>query len=149
MLLALEGLPDKVGGVDRPFVDEPWHNLYEAHLKQRERTILSGHEGTVYRAVYSADGKHILTASSDNTARLWDAEGKPLATLEGHTDAVGSAVFSADGAFIITASNDQTARLWRAYSDPQELVNVAKERVMRCLTPKQREDLFLPLEPPA
>jgi hypothetical protein len=53
------------------------------------------------------------------------------------------------GAFIITASNDETARVWPAYPDPQELVNVVKERVTRCLTPKQREVLFLSPEPPS
>jgi WD40 repeat protein len=111
---------------------------------------LAGHKGRVNGAVFSADGKRILTAAADSTARLWDADGKPLASLEGHKGWVNSAVFSADGVFITTASkSDQTARLWRAYSDPQELVNVAKERVPRCLAPKERESLFLPLEPSA
>jgi hypothetical protein len=231
MLLALEGLPDKVGGIDRPFVNEPWYKLYDAHLKQRERAVLAGHTGPVNSAVFSvdgtrilttssdqtarlwdadgrplatleghkyavwsavfsadgtliltasydqtarlwdaegkplatlaghkyavwsaefsADGKRILTASDDNTARLWDADGKPLATLEGHKDSVTSAVFSADGAIVITASSGKTARLWHAYPDPQELVNVVKKGVPRYLAPKERESLFLPLEPSA
>jgi TIR domain/WD domain, G-beta repeat len=149
MLLALEALPDNVGGVERPFVNEAWYALYGAHLKQRERAVLAGHKDGVISAVFSADGKRILTASLDKTARLWDADGKPLATLEGHKDAVRRAAFSGDGAFIITASADHTAHVWRVYPDPQELVNVAKERVPRCLAPKEREDLFLPLEPPA
>ena len=84
MLLALEGLPDKAGGVERPFVNEPWHQLYNAHLKQRERAVLEGHRGTVLSAVFAPDGTLILTSSADNTARLWDGDGKPLATLEGH-----------------------------------------------------------------
>ena len=48
----------------------------------------------------------------DNTARLWDSEGQPLATLTGHTDRVWSANFSPDGQRIVTTSNDNTARLW-------------------------------------
>ena len=88
--------------------------------------VLEGHKGPVNSAVFSADGRRFLTASDDGTARLWDADGKPLAILEGHTGPVRSAVFSADGAFIITAADDGTARLWRAYSDPQQLVNVAR-----------------------
>ena len=43
------------------------------------------------RAVFSADGRRILTASWDKTARLWEADGKPLGTLEGHKDTVWSA----------------------------------------------------------
>ena len=40
---------------------------------------------------YSADGRRILSAGEDHTARLWDAaDGRLLATLQGHTDATGS-----------------------------------------------------------
>ena len=57
----------------------------------------------------------MLTASVDNTARLWEAEsGKLLATFQGHTDTVSSAVFSPDGRRVLTASEDNTARLWEA-----------------------------------
>jgi len=65
--------------------------------------------------MFSPDGKQILTASLDGTARLWSAvDGKPLATLSGHTDNVNSAMFSPDGQQIVTASSDKTARLWSA-----------------------------------
>ena len=40
----------------------------------------------------------MLTASEDNTARIWDAEsGEELVTLSGHTGRVYSAVYSPDG----------------------------------------------------
>jgi WD40 repeat protein len=70
-----------------------------------------GHTDAVTSAVFAPDGGRILTASSDNMARLWDRDGKPLATLQGHTDAVTSAVF-APGGRILTASSDNMARLW-------------------------------------
>ncbi len=62
-------------------------------------------------AVFAPAGGRILTASADQTARLWDWDGKPLATLQGHTDPVRSAVFAPDGGRILSASADQTARL--------------------------------------
>ena len=41
----------------------------------------------------------VLTASADDTARIWDAEsGQELVTLSGHTGSVYSAVYSPDGA---------------------------------------------------
>jgi WD40 repeat protein len=69
----------------------------------------------VNRAVFSPDGSRIVTASFDNTARLWDAAtGAALATLSGHTDRVYSAAFSPDGSRVVTASADHTARVWDA-----------------------------------
>jgi WD40 repeat protein len=68
----------------------------------------------VQSAVFSSDGKRVVTASSDKTARVWDLTGTtPVATvLAGHTGVVQSAVFSSDGKRVVTASSDQTARLW-------------------------------------
>lgn len=73
---------------------------------------LAGHTDEIQGAIFSPDGRRILSASKDNTARLWDADGRPLATLAGHTKSVTRATFSPDGQRILTASNDQTARLW-------------------------------------
>ena len=81
------------------------------------------------------DGRRILTASDDDTARLWDADGKELATLRGHTGSVLSAVFAPDGRRILTASADQTARLWEAFPNPQELIDRAKTDLPRCPLP--------------
>ena len=63
--------------------------------------------------MYSPDGARILTASGDNTAKIWDAQtGDQLLALEGHTDRVNGAVYSPDGARILTASFDITAKIW-------------------------------------
>jgi WD domain, G-beta repeat len=105
----------------------------------------------VYSAAFSPDGKRIVTASSDKTARVWDAEsGKPIGEpLRGHEDAVFSAAFSPDGKHIVTTSKDQTARVWGIFPETQALVSAAKAAVPRCLTPAQRKIFFLPPEPPA
>merc|ERR1712008_262532 len=59
------------------------------------------------------DGASVLTASWDNTAKLWSIEtGACTHTFAGHTDYVQSAVFSGDGASVLTASCDNTAKLW-------------------------------------
>jgi WD40 repeat protein len=75
--------------------------------------VLSGHESGVYSAAFSPDGSRIVTASYDDTARIWDpASGKEIAVLRGHDAPVWSAAFSPDGRRIVTASGDETARIW-------------------------------------
>ena len=74
-----------------------------------------GHGDPVWSAAYSPDGKRIVTASGDQTARIWDAAtGEELRQLTGHTGSVNSAAYSPDGKSIVTASWDQTARIWDA-----------------------------------
>jgi WD40 repeat protein len=84
----------------------------------KELKKLEGHTEPVFSATFSPDGKMIVTASGDNTARIWDATtGKELKKLEGHTSWINSAVFSPDGKTVVTASNDDTARIWKLQDD--------------------------------
>ena len=105
----------------------------------------------MWSAAFSPDGKRIVTASEDKTARIWDAAtGKPIGDCsEAMRMRVSSAAFSPDGKRIVTASDDKTARIWDVFPDTQALVSHAKAAVPRCLTPAQRKAFFLPPEPPA
>ena len=79
-----------------------------------------GHADSVSSAAFSSDGKFIVTASNDGTARVWDAlSGHEIRALKGHGGQVTSAAFSSDGKFIVTASNDNTVRVWDALSGQQ------------------------------
>jgi len=53
-----------------------------------ERT-LTGHVKWVWDAVFSVDAAYLVTASSDQTARLWDvATGRDIRVYTGHSKAV-------------------------------------------------------------
>jgi len=59
----------------------------------------------------------VVTASDDETARIWDANSGALITeLQGHTGWVNSASFSIDGSRVVTASGDKTAQVWSVES---------------------------------
>ncbi|MEN0065663.1 MAG: WD40 repeat domain-containing protein [Myxococcota bacterium] len=78
-------------------------------------TVLHGHTGPVIAAAFSPDGQRVVTASLDDTARVWQADGTGLpVVLEGHTNGVTAAAFSPDDQHVVTASDDRTARVWRA-----------------------------------
>ncbi|MEG3919575.1 CHAT domain-containing protein [Microcoleus sp. T3_A4] len=73
--------------------------------------IFRGHESLVSSAVFSPDGQQLLTASRDETARLWDLKGNLLAEFKGHEEGVYRARFSPDGSKILT-TNGENIRLW-------------------------------------
>jgi WD40 repeat protein len=85
------------------------------HSLDAQRSSLEGHTAELTSAAFSRDGRRIVTASRDATAKVWDAAtGTLVATLSGHGASVDSAAFSPDSSRIVTASIDHTARLWDA-----------------------------------
>lgn len=74
---------------------------------------VAGHTSSINCLVWSADGKHLATASSDSTATLWDvATAKPRHTFKGHTAAVSSVCLSADSKRLLTGGWDAAVIVW-------------------------------------
>ena len=66
-----------------------------------------------YDAVFSPDGRYILSGNRDNTVRIWDSKtGKLQRTLTGHTDSVNAVAFSPVGNNFVSGSSDKTLILW-------------------------------------
>ena len=67
---------------------------------------LTSHSSLVNACAFSSDGRHILSVSSDETLKIWDAEsGKDISTLKGHTGTVTACAFSPDGRYFVSAVN--------------------------------------------
>jgi WD40 repeat protein len=76
-----------------------------------------GHSFDVYGCAWSGDGQRVLSASGDDTLKIWDAaSGDCLLALSGHSAPVLGCAWSGDGRRVLSASVDKTLRIWDAAS---------------------------------
>ena len=72
-----------------------------------------GHQGAVHTAIYSPDGKYIISGGDDRVIRIWDINGsKQVKALEGHQAEVSSLAISKDGKYLVSVSLDDVIKLW-------------------------------------
>jgi WD40 repeat protein len=65
----------------------------------------------------SPDGKYVLTASSDTTARVWESStGSPAGPPLHHPTFVRCAAFSRDGRYVATGDSAANVRVWDGYT---------------------------------
>ncbi|WP_290708457.1 hypothetical protein [Anabaena sp. 54] len=84
------------------------------NLETREEQLtLSGHSGWVQAVAVTADGKRVISGSSDNTVKVWNLEtGEEQLTLSGHSSSVLAVAVTADGKRVISGSRDNTVKVW-------------------------------------
>ncbi|KAJ3125661.1 hypothetical protein HK098_008321 [Nowakowskiella sp. JEL0407] len=78
--------------------------------------ISTGHIG-VNAVAISNDNLRLVSASADNTLKIWDTNtGKLVKTLQGHTSRVIAVGISNDGCSIVSVGDDKTVKIWDASS---------------------------------
>jgi WD40 repeat protein len=74
---------------------------------------LEGHTSDVTTVSLTPDGKQSVSASFDQTLKVWDiSTGTLLRTLKGHTSSVRAVSLTPDGKQAVSASDDRTLRVW-------------------------------------
>jgi WD40 repeat protein len=79
-----------------------------------------GHTGWLNAVAFDRDGKRLVSASSDRTARVWDvATGRCLRTFAGHSGPVFTAAFHPDGKRVASAGRDREILIWGPTGDEE------------------------------
>jgi WD40 repeat protein len=109
--------------LDMRLVPERMQSVAPAAGATALRAVLFGHESDVRSACFSPNGTCILTASSDGTARVWDAaSAQEIAVLQGHEGPLLNALFSPDGARVVTMSENGGSHVWELATRRQLLL---------------------------
>jgi WD40 repeat protein/tRNA A-37 threonylcarbamoyl transferase component Bud32 len=97
---------------------EAMHRIRIGAVLQQSPKLLAvfpQHKREVVSVEFSPDGRRLVAASFDGTARVWDAgTAQPVTPPLRHAEEIWNVNFSSDGQRVVTASSDHTAQIWDA-----------------------------------
>jgi WD40 repeat protein len=131
--LSLAWSPDRTrllsGGDDR----DPTIREWDTSSWTQVGLPWTGHTYKVNSVAIHASGTYAVSASSDNTVRLWRFSDKQTIAVFQHASSVVCAAFSTDGTHILSGGYDKRVTVWNASKDALVLaVNASKELVISC-----------------
>jgi WD40 repeat protein/serine/threonine protein kinase len=111
-LLAVAGM---TSGADQGRTYTGLVEVWDIDSGQRVLRI-AGHADEVRSVTFSPDSALLLTASLDDTVKLWQVSDGALVQTFSHNNAVEYAVFSPDGQTVLTSGTRVPATLWNVQS---------------------------------
>lgn len=74
---------------------------------------MTGHQKLVNHVLFLPDGRYIVSASFDNSIKIWDGiKGTFIGTFRGHVAPVYQTAWSADSRLLVSCSKDTTLKVW-------------------------------------
>ncbi|MEZ2315169.1 MAG: WD40 repeat domain-containing protein, partial [Microcoleus sp.] len=96
--------------------DSVWLRPLKGNLERANEgalRTLAGHTHFVNAVAIAPDGKTAISASFDQTLKIWDIDsGRELRTLTDHTSGVSAVAIAPNGKTAVSASADKTLKIW-------------------------------------
>ncbi len=97
-----------------------------ASAQEPKLVLPIGHTSDINSCEFSLDGKMLLTASNDKSARLWDTKtGALLNSFGGAREAIKTALLSPDGSRVVTIDENNIGRFWDTRSGEALIDSIA------------------------
>ena len=85
-----------------------------------EEIVLTGHEDNVISLLWYPDDSHLVSASFDDTVRVWDTiAGQPVGTFRMQINDVSKIAVSPNGELVATIDGDGSVNIWDISVQPQ------------------------------
>lgn len=87
--------------------------LWEPLKSSKPICRMTGHQKLVNHVSFSPDSRYVVSASFDNSIKLWDGiKGTFIGTFRGHVAPVYQTAWSADSRLLVSCSKDTTLKVW-------------------------------------
>jgi len=101
---------------------------------------MKGHRATITHLAWAPDGRRVASGSTDQTVRVWSADGTPIRTLEAgervfaveFTRAGDRMVVAADDSQVIWDAHSWTRIAMRRAEDPGYTLDITGQRALSC-----------------